>query len=239
MAEKRRFFDVWIIETNQVYKEVPYTVVADWVQQGRLLEDDMLKPSGTAEWFRLGGMPAFAAYLPKADQYRAEDQAEALEPVEGGFRWKPATDEEEEEVDMIPLIDVSLVLLVFFIMTTTGAFFINIMMPKSAYTTVTSNPDLLWIGIDYKDENTLYSLGMGDQPPAKEDSDLQAREQLLRRLDERLTQLEQENKLPVQVQIKADEKLPAGEVVRMRVELGKRIDKIAKVWAGVREKGFQ
>ena len=39
------------------------------------------------------------------------------------------------------------------------------------------------------------------------------------------------------MQIKADEKLPAGEVVRLRVELGKRIDKIAKVWAGVREKG--
>src|SRR5437899_8616192 len=118
MAEKRRFFDVWIVETNQVYKEVPYTVVADWVQQGRLLEDDKLKPSGTAEWFRLGGMPAFAAYLPKADPYRAEDEAEALEPVEGGFRWRPAHDEEEEEVDMIPLIDVSLVLLVFFILTT-------------------------------------------------------------------------------------------------------------------------
>ena len=50
MAQKRRFFDVWIVETNQVYKEVPYTVVADWVQQGRLLEDDRLKPSGTAEW---------------------------------------------------------------------------------------------------------------------------------------------------------------------------------------------
>ena len=25
MADKRRFIDVWIIETNTVYKEVPYT----------------------------------------------------------------------------------------------------------------------------------------------------------------------------------------------------------------------
>ena len=45
MAEKRRFFDVWIIETNQVYKEVPYTVVADWVQQGRLLEEMLHFPA--------------------------------------------------------------------------------------------------------------------------------------------------------------------------------------------------
>src|SRR5439155_21057143 len=129
MTEKRRFFDVWIIETNQVYKEVPYTVVADWVQQGRLLEDDKLKRSGTAEWFRLGGMPEFAAYLPKADLFRAEDEAEALEPVEGGFRWKPSHDEEEEDVDMIPLIDVSLLLLVFFIMMTTVALFVNFIAP--------------------------------------------------------------------------------------------------------------
>jgi len=88
MAAKRRFLDVWIVESNTVYKEVPFNVVADWVQQGRLLEDDKIKPSGTAEWFRLGGMPAFAAYLPKADQYRAEDQAEALEPVNVEFAWK-------------------------------------------------------------------------------------------------------------------------------------------------------
>ena len=53
MAEKRRFFDVWILETNTVYQEVPYEVVADWLQQGRLLGDDMQKPSGTKDWSRI------------------------------------------------------------------------------------------------------------------------------------------------------------------------------------------
>ena len=56
MAEKRQFLDVWIVETNTVYKEVPFTVVTDWVQQGRLLANDMLKPSGTKDWQRLGGL---------------------------------------------------------------------------------------------------------------------------------------------------------------------------------------
>src|SRR5207249_12033169 len=121
---------------------------ADWVQQGRLLDNDKLKPSGTAEWFRLGAMPEFAAYLPKADLFRADDEAEALEPIEGGFRWKPAHDEEEEDVDMIPLIDVSLVLLVFFMMMTTGAVFVNIMTPATSYADMKDNPQLIWIGID-------------------------------------------------------------------------------------------
>src|SRR5712692_2739605 len=119
MAEKRRFIDVWIVETNTVYKEVPYTVVADWVQQGRLLENDKLRPSGTADWFSVGEMPAFAAYLPKAEPFRAEDQAEALERVEVDFAWKPRRGDDEDDPDMIPLIDVSLVLLIFFMMTAT------------------------------------------------------------------------------------------------------------------------
>src|SRR5215469_3117552 len=100
MAEKRRFLDVWIVETNTVYREVPYTVVTDWVQQGRLLPDDKLKPSGTAEWFLLGGMPAFAAYLPKVEPFRAEDEYEALEPVQIEFAWKRPRDEEEDDPDM-------------------------------------------------------------------------------------------------------------------------------------------
>ena len=54
MAAKRRFLDVWIVESDTVYREVPYNVVVDWVGQGRLVEDDMLRWSGTADC-RAGG----------------------------------------------------------------------------------------------------------------------------------------------------------------------------------------
>src|SRR5437588_1905 len=106
MAEKRRFIDVWIVESNTVYQEVPYAVVCDWVQQGRLLADDMFKPSGTKEWFPLGGSPDFTPYLPRPEPFRVEDEAEALEPVELDFAWKKPHDIEDDDVDMIPLIDV-------------------------------------------------------------------------------------------------------------------------------------
>src|SRR5213595_251160 len=102
MAEQRKFLDVWIVETNTVYQEVPFTVVADWVQQGRLLEDDKLKPSGTAEWLRVGSTPAFNAYLPRAEPFRVEDKAEALEPVQLDFTWKRRRGDDDEDVDMIP-----------------------------------------------------------------------------------------------------------------------------------------
>src|SRR5437899_8240719 len=144
MSEKRRFLDVWIVESNTVYREVPCTVVTDWVQQGRLLEEDMLRPSGTADWFKVGESPSVSPYLPRLDPHRAEDQAEALEPVQVDFSWKHRPGDDDEDVDMIPLIDVSLVLLIFFIMTAASAIAATtIVMPASESGFVMSNPELM------------------------------------------------------------------------------------------------
>src|SRR5438445_10074518 len=148
MAEKRKFLDVWIVESNTVYREVPYTVVTDWVQQGRLLEDDRLRPSGTQQWFRLGDTSAFASFLPKVEPFRVEDQAEALEPVQVDFTWKRRRGDEDDDVDMIPLIDISLVLLIFFMMTAAvGGAGTLIATPKAQHFNVTANPEVVWIGI--------------------------------------------------------------------------------------------
>src|SRR5262245_18873215 len=118
MADKRRALDVWVVETGTVYREVPFTVVTDWIQQGRLLPDDKARPAGKGGWYRLADIPAFAVYLPKPEPFRAEDQAEALEPVEAELpSRRHRRDYEEDDPDMIPLIDISLVLLIFFIMT--------------------------------------------------------------------------------------------------------------------------
>jgi biopolymer transport protein ExbD len=217
MAQKRRFLDVWIVESNTVYREVPYTVVVDWVQQGRLLEEDRLRPSGTEKWYRLGGMSAFAAYLPRAEPHRAEDQAEALEPVQLDFGWKRRRDDEEDDVDMIPLIDISLVLLIFFIMTTAAgaaaAALIN--TPFANYPGVISNANMLWVGIDKAaNDQPVYSLGQGD---GQEAANL-TKAELLQHLDALLARTDG----PVEVRIRAHRSLPIEVVREMTVELGKR-----------------
>ncbi len=118
MAEPKKFqFDVWLTHANTVYRGVPYEVVTDWIQQGRLLEDDRIRPVATEEWFVLAKVPAFSGYLPKHEPLRTDQQAEALEPVESGFAWGQKGEDEDVDPDMIPLIDVSLVLLIFFMMT--------------------------------------------------------------------------------------------------------------------------
>jgi hypothetical protein len=53
----KRDLDVWIIQTNTVYRNVPYTVVTDWLQQGRLLGEDQLRYSGTEKWATISTAP--------------------------------------------------------------------------------------------------------------------------------------------------------------------------------------
>jgi biopolymer transport protein ExbD len=183
MAEKRRFLDVWIIDSNTVYREVPYTVVSDWVQQGRLLENDRLRPSGTAEWFQVGASPEFTPYLPRAEPYRVDDQAEALEPVELDFRWKKPAPDEDEDVDMIPLIDVSLVLLIFFMLTASGAGLAAFVpTPPAEFGSISPNSEELQLNINLDDETPVFSLTVNNRKLSDEDVNLQTVEQLLDRL---------------------------------------------------------
>src|SRR5262249_22822951 len=117
MAQKVRSLDILVVETRQVYRGVPYAVLTDWIQQGRLLGEDQVRAAGGTTWHRLDAVPALAAYLPRPEPIRVEDRAEALEPVEVDFSWRRPKTDDEGDVDMIPLIDISLVLLIFFMMS--------------------------------------------------------------------------------------------------------------------------
>jgi biopolymer transport protein ExbD len=224
MAEKRRFIDVWIIENNTVYREVPFTVVTDWIQQGRLLADDRVRPSGTGQWFPIGGSPTFAPYMPKMEAHRAEDQAEALEPVQIDFAWKRRPEDEDDDVDMIPLIDISLVLLIFFMMTAAIASGLaNISTPPAKHKLEVLKQDMrLWIGMNIQkkegdpivtDKNQpWYSLGVDNtelMPRTRDVNDL------IKELRKQIGQASG----TVKVRIKAHESLPVEVVKNLTVVL--------------------
>jgi biopolymer transport protein ExbD len=213
MAEKRRFLDIWIIESNTVYKEVPYAVVTDWVQQGRLLENDMWKPSGTREWFPLGRAADLKPYFPRPEANRPQDQAEALEPVHIDFAYKRPREEEDDDVDMIPLIDVSLVLLVFFMLTATGVSLAAFVTPPETQNGIIAEGKetlRLDIALDKDDGKTpLYSVSVGDKRASDEERDLHTLSAALDRLKVRVNEAQG----PVEVVINADKDLPS-RVVR-------------------------
>jgi biopolymer transport protein ExbD len=235
MTEKRRFIDVWIVESNTVYREVPFTVVADWIQQGRLLQDDQVKVSGTAAWSRIGDSADFNVYLPKPQAYRTEDQAEALERVELDFSYKHRHMEEDDDVDMIPLIDVSLVLLIFFMLLSAGAGVASaIQVPNARNPDVsTINPGEITIGIDLVNGQEVYSLGIGNKAsPSPEHRDIQSYDEMKGKVLAMLT-----GEGTTQVTINANKDVRAGLIRQLTADLmsGPFRAKVDKVLSGVNE----
>src|SRR6185437_1215771 len=150
-----------------------------------LLENDMLRRSGTAEWSPVGGSPDFAPYLPRAEPYRVDDTAEALEPVELDFRWKKRHDEEDDDVDMIPLIDVSLVLLIFFMLTASGAGLAAFVpTPAAEYGAISGNAEEIQLNINLEGDSItpVYSLSVGNKILGDKDANLRTMDELLQRL---------------------------------------------------------
>src|SRR5437660_756991 len=175
MADNRRLLDVWVIETNTAYRAVPFETVANWLQQGRLLAEDRIRPAGTQDWFRIDSIRALTPYLPQPEPERVEDQAEALEPVEAEFSWHSRGEDEDNDPDMIPLIDITLVLLIFFMMTAAIAtgMFAPIDTPAAVNQLTTIQNNTYWVAVD-KDarDQPRYALGKDNQEVVKPGPDL-------------------------------------------------------------------
>jgi biopolymer transport protein ExbD len=223
---KKFFFDVWLVQGNMVYRSVPYEVVTDWIQQQRLLADDHIRPTGTEEWFVLGKVPAFSGFLPQPEPLRTDAQAEALEPLETGFVWGKKGEEEEADPDMIPLIDISLVLLIFFMMTSAvAAVGSGIKVPKAPGLDpelVDSKTEMIWVGIDFVADNQppRYSISYNGGAANEGNNDL-TEEQALKKIDE---VLQKQQRVP-EIRVAAHKNLSFDLIKHMSVALERfRID---------------
>jgi biopolymer transport protein ExbD len=215
MAEKRRLLDIWIVESNTAYKAVPFETVANWLQQGRLLPEDRVRPAGTQDWYRIDSIRALAPYQPQPQPQRVEDQAEALEPVEAELSWRHPGVDEEDDPDMIPLIDVSLVLLIFFMMTAAveSGLFTPIDTPPAKNQLVAIKEGTFFVAIDRAEAGKTetegevrFGLGLDDKQLMEMNRDIAP---VLARLQKELKEVRGE----VRINLRADRKLPV-EVIK-------------------------
>ncbi|MCI0638558.1 MAG: biopolymer transporter ExbD [Gemmataceae bacterium] len=226
MADKKRLLDVWIVEGNTVYREVPFAVVTDWLQQGRLLPDDRVRLAGGKTWHVLDSVAAFAPYLPKTEPLQTADASEALDPVDLGFDFKRPGEEEDEDVDMIPLIDISLVLLIFFMMTASvnSGFFSTINTPGAKHQVSSIAAGSFWIGMDVKSRggqvektpdgktHPWYSFGKEQQELLEPTTDHGT---VLAALGKALDHVEGD----IKIRIRADQSLPIEHIRELTLEL--------------------
>jgi biopolymer transport protein ExbD len=166
-----RLLDVWIVDLKKVYTSVPFTVVTDWLQQGRLLASDRVRLAGKEKWHPIENVPALVPYVPKKQPLEIDDSAEAMAQIDLGLESPKLHEEEDDDVDMIPLIDVSLVLLIFFMMTTAVSMgvFSAIPTPPAKHQLQSISGEMFWVGIEIKTDakkkttETFFSLGKDSQ----------------------------------------------------------------------------
>jgi biopolymer transport protein ExbD len=230
---KVKNLDVWIVETNAVYQAVPFTVVTDWIIQGRLLAEDKIRPVGTEDWFPISKVKQLAAYLPQPEAPRAEDEAEALEPVAFELTYNRPRTDPEDDVDMIPLIDVSLVLLIYFMMilaATAPAMAIDV--PRAEHASTFKDEHAVNILIDFRNDQVRYGLRHENKPYLTYSEDADEVVRVAKTLFE-----DQSEK--VNLTINADARLPSREVRDMisRLTIVPEIKaKIAGLFIGTGEK---
>ena len=215
-------FDVWLTAANSVYKNVPYQVVADWAQHGRLGAADQLRPAGTQyAWKRLDAVPLFRAYLPLAGPVDAAGVP--LPEADDDPPRRKAKEADDDEVDMIPLIDISMVLLVFFVLIRTTGALSPIDVPDMKWAgELSKDPTAVTLSIDKKDADRVgYSVRVGESPPAVGADDLPNPEAALAKLDEVLATLTR----PPDVRVACNKALPTERMDEITLELKRRMDK--------------
>lgn len=227
-------FDVWYVTANTVYKAVPYNVVADWTQQGRLNANDKVRPSGTeSAWKPISEWDFLADYLPRAvvTPVAAAPGVAAGEPIH--LREAPEEEtliagrkagESDDDVDMIPLIDISMVLLVFFIMVSAAGALSPVDVPDMSYAgELHADSEAITISIERvpnDDEKVHYSIRTGQTPAKKEDSALPNPEETIVALERMLG-----NRVrPPEVRIACEKDLPSDRVYEIAKQLKKLKD---------------
>ena len=243
MPKPPKAFDVWFVTANTVYKAVPYNVVADWTQQGRVAGTDMVRPTGTQDaWEKVSDNELLADYLPLPVARVLPKPDENLIPAEvvGEEQPQPSAGptvelpdpepgptvsrfEEDDEVDMIPLIDISMVLLVFFIMIQAAGALAPVDVPEMKYAgQLTADPDAITITIEKVFDPTAdgkerveYSVRVGPTSPRPGHDQLPTPEAAIKALNEALVGATR----PPEVRIACRKELPRERVYELRREL--------------------
>jgi biopolymer transport protein ExbD len=232
-AKPTRAFDVWFLTANTVYKAVPYNVVADWTQQGRLAPTDMVRPAGTEDpWARVSEHDLLADFVPRANTAKrvvaaapvavaaapgsapAATEGEAVELPEPEEPPSKSRFEDDDDVDMIPLIDISMVLLVFFILVQATGALAPVDVPEMKYAgQLTADPEAITITIEKLNaDEVYYSVRVGPTAPKPSADLLKTPEQAI---DALLKELSGTTR-PPEVRIACRKELPRERVYELR-----------------------
>ena len=222
MAKVVHNFDVWYVQADTVYKNVPYSVVTDWADQGRLARTDKVRRAGVDEpWTLIKDHSQIGDFLYRRGEAVdvAAEQAEQLAPIEMDSHWPKSPADDDDDVDMIPLIDISLVLLIFFMMTAAVSTMSPTGVPEMKYAAALEDgSNTITVVVDKRpNDEVSLALRVGNSQSV-DDSNLRTIQELMQHLDAKLA----ERSTPPIVHIACHRDLERGWVSDIATELNQR-----------------
>ena len=117
-------------DTGKIYEKISFSILKSWVLEARILPEDFVMNSLLSDWVKANEIKELnSLFLP-------EGSGSDLIAVKGmEFPWK-SQEIEPAELDFTPLIDMTFLLLIFFISTATFTMheIKNIQVPKASVT---------------------------------------------------------------------------------------------------------
>ena len=213
-----RTVDLWSVAANKVFAGVPFDVAVDWLGVARVGPDDKVRVSENSPWVRLADSEWFAPYLlaPIGDEFVQEDPS----LIELELPSPRVREAEDDDVDMIPLIDISMVLLIFFMMTSVAAAISRVAVPETENAEVVSaDKNLIRFDVDRDaDGQPLFAVAIGTENPTPENDHLRGVAEAMERFDEKLKTLNG----PASVRIAAHGDLMFEDVEKLIREIDQR-----------------
>lgn len=229
MPKTPRTFDLWMISADTVYRGMPYQVLSGWVEQGRVGRQDKVRADGDTAWTLIGDHPLLADFLPRTTTRfttvapvsvtndNVPPPSPPLDDLDIEVEWKKPSRDDDDEVDMIPLIDISLVLLIFFMMTSVVSALspVNVPSMKNA-PELEDDKTAFTVHVD-KESNgdVFFAVRVGSGSPLPDDNHLPSINQMMARMDLLLAGVSR----PPEVRIACHQDLPRMYVREVAKEL--------------------
>jgi biopolymer transport protein ExbD len=123
---RRKNLELRVVSLDRVYGPLSLEKLVQLAAQGRLSPHDQVRTAGTSAWHSITEVPAVAASMPQPSMAQmAADGGTAVDlGDEAAQRWKlrdSTWQPEEAEIDMAPMIDVTFLLLIFFMVSNSMA----------------------------------------------------------------------------------------------------------------------
>ena len=135
-------------KSGKEYPNIPFDALKTWIFEARVETYDYLRTSSMKKWVKASSIKELAPFFAPASL-----GSDVISSQDVGFSFLGDNDEEELSIELTPMIDVTFLLLIFFMVTATFAIHEvkNIQVPKASHTEKAKKEKLsIAIGTDRK-----------------------------------------------------------------------------------------